>query len=107
MSLTSTLYNIDGGQWENSKMDIGNINESLLLQLTELEMLSSMYSNEGEFRITDPGVVSEIQDILSGKIEKSEVQILEYMIHLDIQGVKDKVKEVFRNYCHHLLPFLG
>ena len=65
-----------------------DVHESLQLQLSELEMLISMFPNEGDLCVTDPGVVSEIQDFLSGKFELSDVQKLEYTIHLDLNGVK-------------------
>ena len=65
-----------------------DVHESLQLQLSELEMLISMFPNEGDLCVTDPGVVSEIQDFLSAKFELSDVQKLEYTIHLDLNGVK-------------------
>merc|ERR1712071_356048 len=63
-----------------------DVHESLQLQLSELEMLISMFPNEGDLCVTDPGVVSEIQDFLSGKFELSDVQKLEYTIHLNLNG---------------------
>jgi len=68
-------------------MEVFDIYESLQLQLSELEMLISMFPNEGELCLTDPAVVSEIQDFLSKTIAQNDVQKLEYTIHLNVQGV--------------------
>lgn len=62
--------------------------QNLELQLSELEMLSSMFPNEGEFQITDPGVVSDMQDFIAGNIDLSEVPKLEYLLTQHIGGVR-------------------
>lgn len=41
--------------------------ESLRLQLSEVEMLESMFPNEEEFRLEDPGVLVDVQEFISRK----------------------------------------
>ena len=44
------------------------IREMLDLQLSELEMLQSMFPNSDEFSLDDPVVMTEIREFLDGKI---------------------------------------
>lgn len=61
--------------------------QNLELQLSELEMLSSMFPNDSEFQIIDPGVVSDMQDFIAGKINLSEVPKLEFLLTQEIGKV--------------------
>ena len=61
--------------------------QNLELQLSELEMLNSMFPNDGELELADPGVISDIQDFLQGKLDRSELSKLQYTINLNTQGV--------------------
>lgn len=47
--------------------------ENFELQLAEVEMLTSMYPNHGEFSLHDPGAVVQIRDFLSGNLEYEDV----------------------------------
>lgn len=66
--------------------------QNVELQLSEFEMLNSMFPNEGEIVLTDPGVITDFQDFLSGKLERGKLSKLEYTINLDIWGVSSKEK---------------
>ena len=61
--------------------------QNLELQLSELEMLNSMFPNDGELELADPGVISDIQDFLQGKLDRRELSKLQYSINLNTQGV--------------------
>jgi hypothetical protein len=62
--------------------------QNLELQLSELEMLNSMFPNDGELELADPGVISDIQDYLQGKLDISELSKLQYTVNLNVQGVR-------------------
>ncbi len=51
-----------------------DIQEMLQLQLSEVELLSSMYPNEGEMVLDDPMAVPELQDFVDAKIPYDNVQ---------------------------------
>lgn len=61
--------------------------QNVELQLSELEMLNSMFPNQGELELVDPGVITDLQDFLLGKLEREKLSKLEYTINLDIFGV--------------------
>lgn len=48
-------------------VDNGNLEEMLRIQLTELEMLQSMFSNPGEFCVDDYSVIADINEFVDGK----------------------------------------
>ena len=58
---------------EGASDDI-DLQEMLQLQLSEVELLSSMYPNDGELVLDDPMAVPEIQDYVDGKIPYDNVQ---------------------------------
>ena len=64
--------------------------QNLELQLSELEMLNSMFPNNGELELADPGVISDIQDYLQEKLDIFEVSKLQYTVNLNVQGVRKK-----------------
>ena len=59
-----------GGGGEASPMTA----EHLSLQLSEAEMLSSMFPNPGEFRLDDPGCIPEIQAFVDGALAYDKLQ---------------------------------
>lgn len=69
----------------DSNSDVEN---NIELQLSELEMLGSMFPNKGELELIDPGVISDIHDFLSGKLGRDKVPKLEYNINLNIIEVR-------------------
>ena len=54
---------------ETEEISLGNVAESLELQMSEIEMLSSMFPNKGEFRVDDPVAVDNVRDFLHGNIK--------------------------------------
>ena len=48
-----------------------DIRETLSLQLAEVEMLHSMFANDGEFVLDDPTAVPDIQSLVDGVIERN------------------------------------
>ena len=48
--------------------------ETLSLQLSEVEMLSSMFPDGREFTLDDPGGVAEIQGFVDGQIDADSLQ---------------------------------
>lgn len=68
----------------DSKSDV---EKNIELQLSELEMLNSMFPNEGEVEMTDPGAISDLHDFLSGNLERNKLPKLEYVINLNVEGV--------------------
>lgn len=69
----------------DSNSDVEN---NIELQLSELEMLSSMFPNKGELELIDPGVISDLHDFLSGKLGRDKISKLEYNINLHIMEVR-------------------
>lgn len=50
-----------------------NVKEMLQLQLSEVEMLSSMFANPGEFVLEDPMCLAEIQEFVDGSSSYDKV----------------------------------
>lgn len=77
-----------------SKQNFMDSNENLIqnveLQLSELEMLNSMFSNPGELELIDNGVIPDLHDFLSGNLNRDSLPKLEYTINLDILGVSTR-----------------
>lgn len=70
-------------------MDSNNHVENCIeLQLSEFEMLGSMFPNMGELELTDPGVISDLQDFLAGRLPRDKISKLEYNINLTIMEAK-------------------
>lgn len=74
--------NVDGNiDWEDTEcldfkeleeqitqiVDNGNLEEMLRLQLSEVEMLQSIFPNPGEFCVCDYSVIADINEFLDGK----------------------------------------
>ena len=49
------------------------LRETLALQLAEVEMLASMYANDGELAMDDPTAVPDIQSFIDGNSEYSQL----------------------------------
>lgn len=86
----------------DSNSDVEN---NIELQLSELEMLGSMFPNKGELELIDPGVISDLHDFLSGKLGRDKVPKLEYNINLNIMEVR--IFETERNISLNCHPFTG
>lgn len=71
-------------------VDNGNLEEMLRIQLSELEMIQSMFSNPGEFCIDDPSVIADINDFLDGKTNAFPPR-LDFTINLVIGKAKFEV----------------
>ena len=68
-------------------MEDSKVRDNLQLQLSELEMLNSMFPNPGELELVDPGAVSDINDFLSGRCGLQDLTKLSYTIRLNVQEV--------------------
>jgi hypothetical protein len=73
-----------------------HVENNIELQLSELEMLGSMFPNKDELELTDPGVISDLNDFLSGKLGRENISKLEYNINLNILEVR--INEEHRKY---------
>ena len=78
-----------------------HVENNIELQLSELEMLSSMFPNKDELELTDPGVISDLNDFLSGKVGRENISKLEYNINLNILEVK--INEEHTKYFLNIL----
>jgi hypothetical protein len=73
-----------------------HVENNIELQLSELEMLGSMFPNKDELELTDPEVISDLNDFLSGKLGRENISKLEYNINLNILEVR--INEEHRKY---------
>lgn len=62
-------------------VDRGDVEEKLRMQLFEMEMLQSMYSNPGEFCVDNPAIVADINEYLDGRTDTLPCR-LDYTINL-------------------------
>ncbi|PSN57282.1 hypothetical protein C0J52_02565 [Blattella germanica] len=68
-------------------VDHGNLEEMLRIQLSELEMLQSMFSNPGEFSVYDHSVIADINEFVDGKSFVCPPR-LDFTINLFIEKVR-------------------
>lgn len=71
------------GTWITNTMDHSAILRNLEVQLTELEMLESMFSNPGEIRVGDANVLNAVRDFVGGKIVEKP-PLLDITINLQV-----------------------
>ncbi|XP_068082861.1 RWD domain-containing protein 2A isoform X2 [Anabrus simplex] len=71
-------------------VDNGNLDEMLRIQLSELEMLQSMFSNPGEFCVDDYSVIADINEFVDGRCNLYPPR-LDFTINLFIDKVKLEV----------------
>lgn len=64
-------------------MDVSTVLGNLKVQLTELEMLESMFSNPGEIRVGDANVLNAVRDFVDGKIAEKP-PFLDITINLQV-----------------------
>ena len=70
---------------EESEVDVS---EMLQLQMSEVEMLCSMFPSPGEFAIDDPLAVGEIQQFVEGNIAYDLLQSrIGFVLKLDVGKV--------------------
>jgi len=62
--------------------DENEVKERLRLQLSEYEMLHSMFPKEEELLLKDAGVVADIQDFLAGIASRNRAAKLEFVINI-------------------------
>ncbi|KAK3100800.1 hypothetical protein FSP39_025469 [Pinctada imbricata] len=88
----------EGDDTEDSTSE--NVAELLELQLSEIEMLSSMFPNKGEFVIDDPAGIKNVQEFLKGSIKYEYLHSrLGFTIHVSPEGTKLSV-ELVCNFPH-------
>ncbi|XP_047121467.1 RWD domain-containing protein 2A isoform X1 [Schistocerca piceifrons] len=71
-------------------VDNGNLEEMLRIQLSEFEMLQSMFSNPGEFCVDDPSVIADINEFVDGRCSIIPPR-LDFSINLFIDMAKFEV----------------
>ncbi|XP_044727980.1 RWD domain-containing protein 2A isoform X2 [Chrysoperla carnea] len=74
----------------NQICDKGELKEMISLQLSEIEMLQSMYSNPGEFCIDNYGILADMYDFSEGKSSETPPQI-DFQINLSIDNLKYQI----------------
>lgn len=66
--------------------------EMLSLQLTEVEMLESMFPNPGEFQLDDPSTVADFQAFVDGQLKQDDLRSrIGFIVKLDMSVTKGKV----------------
>jgi hypothetical protein len=75
-------------------VDRGEVEEKLRMQLFEMEMLQSMYSNPGEFCVDNHAILADINEYLDGRTEILPCR-LDYTINLTIDP---NVRQYFLNF---------
>ena len=68
-------------------VDNGNLEEMLRVQLSEVEMLQSMFPNPGEFCVYDYSVIADINEFVDGKCSLYPPR-LDFTINLVIDKVR-------------------
>ncbi|KAF4523106.1 hypothetical protein B566_EDAN003120 [Ephemera danica] len=71
-------------------VDKSDVEEMLRIQLSELEMLQSMFSNPGEFCMDDYGALADIHEYIEGRCTVLPPQ-LDFTIKLILEAVKMEV----------------
>lgn len=64
-----------------------SLNECFQLQLSEVEMLSSMYPDSQEFNILCPFVLKDVNRFISGETKYTPNQ-LDFILNLKIEEIK-------------------
>ncbi|XP_015905541.1 RWD domain-containing protein 2A [Parasteatoda tepidariorum] len=65
--------------------------DQLTLQLSEIEMLSSMYPDNSEFYITLPSIIADMNRYVEGKTQYTPNE-LDFVLNLDIPDIKEKLE---------------
>uniref|UniRef100_A0A1B6CTB9 RWD domain-containing protein n=1 Tax=Clastoptera arizonana TaxID=38151 RepID=A0A1B6CTB9_9HEMI len=71
-------------------VDKSEILEMLKIQVSEFDMLQSMFPNPGEFEVNDYSIIADINEYIEGKISKLPSQ-LNFTIYLSIDTLKLQV----------------
>ncbi|XP_018329910.1 RWD domain-containing protein 2A [Agrilus planipennis] len=74
----------------SSLMTLSKFKENLETQLSEIEMLQSVYCNPGEFRMQDPSATMEAKNFIDN-IASDIPPTLDFVINLVISGIKVEV----------------
>lgn len=56
-------------------------------QLSEIEMIQSMYSNRGEFEMDDPSVMADMRTVVEGKSTILPESRLQFTVNLKLDKV--------------------
>lgn len=86
-----------------SAMDANNDREALELQLSELEMLRSMYPTEKELYVRDPGDILDLRNYLSGVGSAQSLPKLEYVVSVNVNEVTTMITVGWKSvlsYCN-------
>lgn len=70
----------------SAKGRASELSEMLSLQLTEFEMLTSMFPNDGELVLDDPASIIEIQDFTNGTSDNVPSR-LDFVVNLKFDKV--------------------
>lgn len=69
--------------WPQETLDLSELTSMIELQLSEIDMLQSMFSGPGELTVDSPLAIPELRDFVDGKLKELPSR-LEYTINLDI-----------------------
>lgn len=74
---------------EEDSEELVDLRAMLELQLSEVEMLTSMFPNPGEFQLDDDTVLSDMQNFVDGKIKYKYLQCrIGFVVKIDVDGSK-------------------
>jgi len=76
-----------------------DVHQMLELQLSEIEMIRSMFPNPGEVILDDEAAVDEIRTFLDGKIDYDSLS-LRLGFTLKVEGPNDKVIFIYLNLMY-------
>ena len=65
---------MEGAANKHDSVSDVDLREMLQLQLSEVEMLSSMFANPGEFLLEDPTCLAEIQEFTDASVSYDKIQ---------------------------------
>ncbi|GFO18266.1 RWD domain-containing protein 2b [Plakobranchus ocellatus] len=84
-----------------------NNNEAFELQLSEVEMLQSMYANPGEFVLDDPTSLEQIQAVLAGHVSLENLYTrIGFTVKIAVENDSKSISVEFVCQLPHEYPFV-
>ncbi|GFS19852.1 RWD domain-containing protein 2B [Elysia marginata] len=81
--------------------------EGLDLQLSEVEMLQSMYANPGEFALDDPTALDQIRAVLAGDFSTESLQTrIGFTVKVSVENEKKNIAAELVCQLPHEYPFV-
>ncbi|GAB6029117.1 hypothetical protein CHUAL_004896 [Chamberlinius hualienensis] len=76
---------------ENKEVNVAVYLENVEMQISEVDMVQSMYSKPGEFLMDDPSVLADMRSYLEGKELEFPIRKLEYSVNIKIDEKKFEI----------------